>query len=252
MGLRSALISLVSLLTLASLAGCSASAAAERQMEDFRKEIAKFQADNDRLNERVTALEQNGSSTRPASSTAKDPTGESPRLPVVKLAPGQDPDAPPGGDPAAEAPGVEGEEPTVIRAEGSRQQVIKSGKARESSREAQKEYEAAYSLVRRKQYDRALESLSSFLVRHPGDDNADNAMYWRGECFFAKGEYTRAAEEFSGLIARFPQGNKVPDALLKLGLSQQKAGEKEKAKETFARLRNDFPSSDAVRKIPRD
>lgn len=252
MGIRSASLPLFALLLLAA-AGCSANAAAERQMDQFRKDISKMQADNERLNERVSVLEQGG---RPgaASSARKDPGGEVPKLPVVKLAPGDDPDNPSGAEPAAEPDRGSGsdDEPTVIRAEGSRQQVIKSGKDKESARDAQREYEQAYELVKKKRYDKALEALSGFLVRHPGDENADNAMYWRGECYFAKSEYARAAEEFSGLIARFPQGNKVPDALLKLGLSQQKAGDKDKAREAFDRLRRDFPSSEAVRRIPRE
>lgn len=249
MGIRSAPLPLFALLLLAA-AGCSANAAAERQMDQFRKDISKVQADNERLNERVSALEQGGQSGGPAARRKDAASGEAPKLPVVKLAPGEDPDNPTGE--AAPEPGGSDDEPTVIRAEGGRQQVIKSGKDKESAREAQREYDAAYELVKRKRYDKALEAMSAFLLRHPGDENADNAMYWRGECFFSKNDYARAAEEFSGLIARFPQGNKVPDALLKLGLSQQKAGEKEKAREAFDRLRRDFPSSEAVRKIPRE
>jgi len=248
MGIRSALLPLSALLLLAA-AGCSANAAAERQMDQFRKDISKMQSDNERLNERVSALEQGGRSDGSAKARKEAPAGDVPKLPVVKLAPG-DPDNPSGE--AAPEPAGPDDEPTVIRAEGNRQQVIKSGKDKESAREAQREYDAAYDHVKRKRYDKALEALSAFLVRHPGDENADNAMYWRGECYFAKNEYARAAEEFSGLIARFPQGNKVPDALLKLGLSHQKAGDNSKAKEAFDRLRRDFPSSDAVRKIPRE
>lgn len=249
MGIRSALLPLFALLLLAA-AGCSANAAAERQMDQFRKDISKMQSDNERLNERVSALEQGGRSDGQSKARKESSAAEAPKLPVVKLAPGEDPDNPSGE--AAPEPGGSEDEPTVIRAEGNRQQVIKSGKDKENAREAQREYDAAYELVKKKKYDKALEAMSAFLIRHPGDENADNAMYWRGECFLAKNDYARAAEEFTGLIARFPQGNKVPDALLKLGLSQQKAGDNQKAKEAFDRLRRDFPSSEAARKIPRE
>ena len=111
-------------------------------------------------------------------------------------------------------------------------------------------YDAALALVNGHQYDRALEAFSTFLVRWPDHPNADNAMYWRGECYFAKGEYARAAEEFDGTIARFPLGNKVPDALLKLGICHQKLGNQAKAKTYFDRLLRDFPRSEAARRVP--
>jgi TolA-binding protein len=75
-------------------------------------------------------------------------------------------------------------------------------------------------------------------------------MFWRGECYFAKGDYSRAADQFEGVTARFPAGSKVPDALLKLGMSRQKLGEPVKAKEAFDRLTQLFPQSDAARRIP--
>ena len=97
------------------------------------------------------------------------------------------------------------------------------------SPEAKRSYESALALVRSKQYDKALDALTAFLVRYPDHPFAENATYWRGECFYAKGEYARAAEQFEGVMARFPYGNKAADALLKLGLSQQRLGSQELA-----------------------
>jgi tol-pal system protein YbgF len=118
------------------------------------------------------------------------------------------------------------------------------------SPDARRAYDAALSLVNGHQYDQALDAFAAFLVRWPDHPNADNAMYWRGECYYAKGEYARAAEEFEGATLRFPLGNKVPDCLLKLGLCQQKLGNQEKAKSYFDRLSHDFPRSEAARRIP--
>jgi tol-pal system protein YbgF len=116
--------------------------------------------------------------------------------------------------------------------------------------EAKRAYDAALGLVNAHQYDQALEAFAAFLVRWPDHPNADNAMYWRGESYYAKGEYARAAEEFEGATLRFPLGNKVPDCLLKLGLCQQKLGNLPKAKAYFDRLMHDFPRSEAARRIP--
>ena len=111
-------------------------------------------------------------------------------------------------------------------------------------------YDAAMSLVNAKQYDKALDAFAAFLVRWPDHPYANNAMYWRGECYFARGDYRRAAEQFEGVVARFPAGNKAPDALLKLGMSQQRLGDPVKAKESFDRLTELYPQSDAARRIP--
>jgi tol-pal system protein YbgF len=116
--------------------------------------------------------------------------------------------------------------------------------------DAKHAYDAALALVNAKRYPEALEALSGFLVHWPDHPNADNAMYWRGECYFAQGDYSNATNEFEGLVARFPLGNKAPDALLKLGLSAQKMGDPALARQRFDRLRREFPRSEAARRIP--
>jgi tol-pal system protein YbgF len=116
--------------------------------------------------------------------------------------------------------------------------------------DARKAYDAALALVNAHQYDQALDAFAAFLVRWPDHPNADNAMYWRGESYYAKGEFARAVEEFEGATLRFPYGNKAPDCLLKLGLSEQKLGNLPKAQSYFERLMHDYPRSDAARRIP--
>ena len=116
--------------------------------------------------------------------------------------------------------------------------------------EAKRSYDSALSLVNSKQYDRALEALAGFLVRWPDHPYAENALYWRGEVYFARGEHLRAAEQFEAVIARFGGGNKAPDALLKIGMCHDRLGAAERAKEYWDRLRRDYPRSDAAKKIP--
>jgi tol-pal system protein YbgF len=116
--------------------------------------------------------------------------------------------------------------------------------------EAKRAYDGALSLVNAKQYDKALEALAAFLVKWPDHPYADNAMYWRGECYFAQANYQRASEQFEGVLSRFPAGNKAPDALLKLGICQQKLGSATRAKEIFTRLAAQYPQSEAARHIP--
>jgi tol-pal system protein YbgF len=111
-------------------------------------------------------------------------------------------------------------------------------------------YDAALALVTAHKYQEGLDALAAFLVRWPDHPYADNAMYWRGECYFALGDYSRAAEQFDGAISRFPAGNKAPDALLKLGMCATRTGDSARAREIFSRLARDYPQSAAARRIP--
>jgi tol-pal system protein YbgF len=118
--------------------------------------------------------------------------------------------------------------------------------------QAKRAYDAAIALVNAKKYDQALDALAAFLVKWPDHPYADHALYWRGECYFARGDFAHAADQFEGVVARFPAGAKVPDALLKLGMSQQRLGNQPRAKEAYERLAKDFPQTDAARHIPPD
>lgn len=192
----------------------------------------------------------NRTSSRPTETNtrANGPT-ERPRLEVVRLLPKQ----PAANDGDAGEEQDERQPRVVVRAEGSHEgQVYRddSKPAQPSTAEAMQQYNEALDLVHRKRYEQAIEAFAGFLVRYPGHPNADNAMYWRGECYYALGNYVRAADQFEGVVARFPKGNKVPDALLKLGMSQTRMGETEQANNAYKRLRSEFPYSEAASKIP--
>ena len=116
--------------------------------------------------------------------------------------------------------------------------------------QAKRAYDEAVTLVGAKRYDEALDAFAAFLVRWPDHPYADHAMFWRGECYFARGEYGRAAEQLEGVLARFPAGSKAPDALLKLGMTYKKLSNPAKARQCFARLLTDFPQTDAAHRIP--
>jgi tol-pal system protein YbgF len=241
---------------LGSTVGCAGRDAADRSVEQLKGEITKLQADRDRIDQRLEALESAERERDEGKPVGRPRTGSPesvPRLPVVRVGESS-------ATPSAEAEPTDADSADprpVVQANGSPASLAKRGRSGSRgdgvnvSQEAKRDYDAALALARSKQYDRALEALTAFLVRYPDHTYAENAMYWRGECFFAKGDYGKAAEQFEGLTARFPFGNKTPDALLKLGLSQQRLGSQEQAQKTFAELKDRYPKSDAVRQLPR-
>ena len=254
------------------LGGC-AGTAEERQLADMRSEIDRIQDRRDRANEATLPVgaapsETGGASASiPALSPTIPPTAQPvpADLDAVTLGWGG---ASSGPDATMADEVADTEDPTPrpnLRVFGSARSV--RGTWREDQVEqtmpddaarpagsldpaAAPAYDAAMALVNAKQYDRALDAFAAFLVRWPEHPYANNAMYWRGECYFAKGEYARAADQFAGVVARFPAGSKAPDALLKLGMSRQKLGESAKAKESFDRLTQLYPQSDAARRVP--
>ncbi len=273
------------LFLLGPLVGCGrGESAEERQMAQMREDMNRLQGDRDRVDQRLSALElraaDDAKDTKAAARRA-DPAGPTPPLRVVRLAPD--------GSQVAEGPTLDGDDPEdttprptikvagtadssshAKRRAGHRDDVVEETMPPESANggtagpavhadptrasaldpEARKSYDAALALVHNKKYPEALDALAGFLLRWPDHPFASNAMYWRGECYFAQGDLARAAEQFDGTVARFPLSNKASDALLKLGLTRQKLGDAAGAQTAFDRLTREFPKSEAAHRIP--
>ena len=245
--------------------------AEERNLDEMSQQIDHLQVDRDEENSKILAAEAADTHFATQAYPARKPAPSEPPPPVMNLGDeGQgDVESPDTEDPSprptirlygsqrSSRNGDDGTTYFVDDGSGNRTTVASgvasgapSGGSGALDPAAKPAYEAAIALVSARQYDRALDALAAFLVKYPDHPYADNAMYWRGECYFAKGDYLRAAEQFEGVVTRFPAGNKAPDALLKLGISQQKLGNPLKAKEYFDRLAQTYPQSAAARRIP--
>lgn len=117
----------------------------------------------------------------------------------------------------------------------------------DASSDAVAEYEAAFALFRARRFDEALTSFAAFVQRYPRHSYADNALYWRGECYYARRDFRAALGEFEAVAARYPEGNKAPDAMLKAALSRAELGDVARARAMLFRLAEQFPRSDAAR-----
>ncbi|MFO0676586.1 MAG: tol-pal system protein YbgF [Polyangiaceae bacterium] len=237
---RSRSLALASIVVVAPALGCARSAE-ERHMAKLQEDLARVKSDHDRFDQRVSALEVQEAETRGPigrpTNIEKSKVADTPRLKVVRIGP----------DGTEEQRGSS-ETAAVI---SSPEDHDDHGPLKTSAKDpdAKRSYDAALSLVNAKDYDQALDAFNGFLFRYPDHPRAENALYWRGECFFAKGEAARAAEQFEGLLARFPKGKKLPDALLRLGMAYEKLGQSERSESNFERLRRDFPRSEAARRM---
>ena len=109
-------------------------------------------------------------------------------------------------------------------------------------------YARAFAQLEKHQYEDSAAGFSEFLKANPEDPLADNARYWLGETYYARGEYGRSAELFLDAYEKNKTGPKAPDTLLKLGLSLASLNKTREACATFRELGRAFPNApDAVK-----
>ena len=116
-------------------------------------------------------------------------------------------------------------------------------------------YNAAYTLVQGRQFDKAIPAFQQFLQRFPGGLYAANAHYWLGELYLVKEppDLEASRQSFVLLLAEYPDNSKAPDALYKLGTVQFKKGNREKAREYMDLVISQYGSTNnAVVKLARE
>jgi len=245
-----------------SLTPIACGAGAAKELAVVRDELARVQRDHATLAKRVDDLElrddkhKSLAESEPAASTGSvEAKVEDKPLKVVKLEPNNVVAA----EPTQSADDDEPRPLLKIGPSGAIEQTMpddKPGKKPALSKnpvidpQAAKDYDAAFALVKAKKPKAALEAFGAFIVRYPDHPYAANALYWRGESYFALGDYSSAVSQYDALAIRYPASQKLPDALLKMGLAQKKLGSASKAKAAFDKLKKEFPASEAAKKIP--
>ena len=120
-------------------------------------------------------------------------------------------------------------------------------KAKETEAAEQQAYQAAFQLIRDKQFEEAQKALKQQLKLYPKGKYADNARYWLGEVQMAQGKYQDARDTFHQVLKDYPDSPKVPDATYKLGRIYDLLGERAKAKEMLQAVVKKYPDTAAAR-----
>ncbi|VXB75742.1 Cell division coordinator CpoB [Pseudomonas sp. 8AS] len=113
-------------------------------------------------------------------------------------------------------------------------------------------YDAAFDLIKAKDFDKASQAFGAFLRKYPNSQYAGNAQYWLGEVNLAKGDLQGAGKAFAQVSVTYPTHAKVPDSLFKLADVEQRLGNTEKAKGILRQLIAQFPGSSAAQLAQRD
>ncbi|MEW6752811.1 MAG: tol-pal system protein YbgF [Candidatus Latescibacterota bacterium] len=105
-------------------------------------------------------------------------------------------------------------------------------------------YEQALADMKAGNHDLAATAFAQFVESFAGDSLADNALYWQGECSYARRDYAGAAAVFRKVLETYPQGDKVPAAMLKLGYSLVESKQREKGAAQLRSLVQKYPDSE--------
>lgn len=113
--------------------------------------------------------------------------------------------------------------------------------------ERQQAYDRALSLLKKKQYKKAIGAFESFLVKYPNGDFSDNAQYWLGEGSYVLQDYGVAIERFKLILTKYPQSSKVPDAMLKIGFVYYELKDYKNAKMMLTQTSEKFAGTSVAR-----
>ena len=110
-------------------------------------------------------------------------------------------------------------------------------------------YQAAFDLLKTKQYPEAEAAFKAFLGQYPTGSLAGNAHFWLGE-FYAvvNGDNAAAQPHYEALVYQYPGSTKMPDALFKLGRIYMQEGDTQRGRELLQRVQDEYPSSDSAPK----
>ena len=113
-------------------------------------------------------------------------------------------------------------------------------------------YDAAFDLIKAKDFDKASQAFSAFLRKYPNSQYAGNAQYWLGEVNLAKGDLQGAGQAFAKVSQLYPKHNKVPDSLYKLADVERRLGHPDKVKGILQQVVSQYPGTSAAQLAQRD
>ena len=113
-------------------------------------------------------------------------------------------------------------------------------------------YDAAFDLIKAKDFDKASQAFAAFLRKYPNSQYAGNAQYWLGEVSLAKGDLQAAGQAFAKVSQLYPKHAKVPDSLYKLADVERRLGNTDKVKGILQQVVAQYPGTSAAQLAQRD
>lgn len=139
------------------------------------------------------------------------------------------------------------EQPAPLPTPVSQPQVELGDPALENQR-----YQAAFSLIRERQFDEAKDALNLFIQQYPDGKLLADAKYWLAQVYDAQQQSDEAVIAFSQLLANHPDYRRAPQARLKLGqilIRQDKPEEANRVFTALIELHGDTEQADEARRL---
>ncbi|WP_296246348.1 tol-pal system protein YbgF [Pseudomonas sp. UBA4194] len=113
-------------------------------------------------------------------------------------------------------------------------------------------YDAAFDLIKAKDFDKASQAFGAFLRKYPNSQYAGNAQYWLGEVNLAKGDLQGAGQAFAKVSQAYPKHSKVPDSLYKLADVERRLGHIDRVKGILQQVVTQYPGTSAAQLAQKD
>jgi tol-pal system protein YbgF len=97
-------------------------------------------------------------------------------------------------------------------------------------------YDDAFILVHGSKYDQAVTAFRNFLDSCPANENAANAHFWIGDCYYSQEKYIDAVKSFEYVLDHYTETSIVRKTMYKLGRSKQELGKKEEARKIYKKI----------------
>jgi tol-pal system protein YbgF len=107
-------------------------------------------------------------------------------------------------------------------------------------------YEVAVGQVKGGNPKKGRETLSDFAAKYPDHKLIPNALYWKGEAFYAEKDFENAILTFQDVVDKYPRGEKAPDAMYKQGLSFLSLKDRKNARILLDLVPKKYPKSKAA------
>lgn len=206
------------------------------EMSNFKEQEAKRYRDTDM---RLTDIEADRS-TIEASDELKIPLAEN-----VPLTPALLPENVAVATPVTSETSVEtnSKEPIKRLDEASTKQDSLAIKTRAANDEEKVAYQAAFDLMKKKQYTESIKSFETFRQQYPTSSLASNAAYWTGEGYLILGEKDKAITSFTVVETQYADSSKAPAALFRKADTLRDAGQKAAAKVLYQKVIDQYPTT---------
>lgn len=97
------------------------------------------------------------------------------------------------------------------------------------------------------QWTLCIQGFTTYLQSFSRTDNADDAQWYIGECYYSDGKFQEAIGAYNRVITSYPKGDRVPDSYYKLGLALNAVKQTDRAREAFETLIKQYPDHDMAR-----